>query len=93
MLVKLSLIKYSKILLIIGRRLTGRYLFGSDLSPSFLKTGTTDEDFQQERKHDSPKHLLCSLARTGESSGELILRTVIAGLHQDHRLHGRPFWQ
>jgi hypothetical protein len=68
--------KDSKILLIIGRRLIGRYLPGSDLSPSFLKTGTTDEDFQQEGKQDSAKHLLYSLARTGESSGEHILRTI-----------------
>ena len=75
-LVKLSLIKDSKILLIIGRRLIGRCLPGSDHSPSFLKTGTTVEDFQQEGKQDSAKHLLYSLARTGESSGEHILRTM-----------------
>ena len=31
-------------------------LHGSDLSPSFLKTGTTDEDIQQEGKQDSAKH-------------------------------------
>ena len=61
------------ILLIIGRRFIGRYLPGSDLSPSFLKTGTTGEE---EGKQDSAKHLLYSLARTGESSGEHILRTM-----------------
>ena len=54
----------------------GRYLPGSDLSSSFLKTGTTDEDFQHEGKQDSAKHLLYSLARTGESSGEHILRRM-----------------
>ena len=53
-LVKLSLLKDLKILLIIGRRLIGRYLPGSDLCPSFLKTGTTDEDSKQEEKQDSP---------------------------------------
>ena len=47
-----------KILLTIERRLIGRYLPGSDLSPSFLKAGTTSEDFQQEGKHDLAKHLL-----------------------------------
>ena len=75
-LVKLSLMKDSKILLIIGRRLIGRYLPGSELSPSFLKTGTTYEDFQQEGKQNSVKHLLYSLARTGEGSAEHILRTM-----------------
>ena len=64
-LVKLPLIKDSKILLILGRRLIGRYLPGSDLSPSFLKTSTIDEDYQQEGKQDSAKHLLYSSARTG----------------------------
>ena len=87
----------SKILLIIGRRLIGRYLPGSDLSPSFLKTGKTDEDFQQDGKQDSAKHLLYGLARTGESPGEHILRTIYGILsgpvHQDHRLHKKPFWQ
>ena len=72
-LAKLSLIKDSKILLIIGRRLMGRYLPGSDLSPS---TGTIEEDFRQKGKQDSAKHLLCSLARTGENSGEHIIRTM-----------------
>ena len=37
----------------------------SDLSPAFLKTGTTNEEFQQDEKQDSVKHLLYSLARTG----------------------------
>ena len=54
--------KRSKIVQITGRRLIGRYLQGSDLAPSFLKTGTTDEDFQQVGKQDSAKHLLYSLA-------------------------------
>ena len=75
-LVKLSLIKDSKILLILGRRLIGRCLPRSDLSSSFLKTGTTNEDFQQEGKQDSAKQLFYSLARTGECSGEHILRTI-----------------
>ena len=39
------------------KKLIGRYLPGSDLSPLFLKTGTTSEDFQQEGKQDSAKHL------------------------------------
>ena len=42
-----------------------------------LKTGTANEDFQQEGKQDWAKHLLYSLARTGESSEERILRTII----------------
>ena len=58
-----------------AKKIMGQYLPGSDLFPSFLKTGTTDEDFQ-EGKQDSAKHLLYSLARTGESSGEHILRTM-----------------
>ena len=49
---------------------------GSDLLQSFLKTGTTNEDIQQEGKLDSANHLLYSPARTGESSGEQILRTM-----------------
>ena len=61
--------------LIIGRRLTGRYLPRSDLS--FVKTGTTDENFHQEEKQDSAKHFFYNLASTGESSGEHILMAVI----------------
>ena len=38
----------SRILLIIGNRLIGLYLDGSDLSPEFLKTGQTDESFQDD---------------------------------------------
>ena len=72
-LVELSLIKDSKILLIIGRRFIGRYLPGSDLSPSLLKTGTSYEDFQ-EGEEDSAKHLLYSLSRTRENSGKHILK-------------------
>ena len=83
--------KEAKILLIIGRRLIGRYLPGSDLSPSFLKSSATDEAFQQEGKQDSAKHLLYSLARTGENSGEHILRTMagilLLWMHQDCRFH------
>ena len=97
-LVKLSLIKYSNILLLIGRGLLGQCLPGSDLTPSFFKTGTNYEDFQQEGKQDLSKHLLYSLARTGESSGEQILRTmarIMSGtwlwMHQDCRLHKKPF--
>ena len=59
--------------------LIGRCLPGSNLSLSFLKTRTTDEDFQQERKQDSVKQLLYSLARTGQSSGEQILM-IMAGI-------------
>ena len=99
-LVQLALIKDSKILLIIGRRLIGRYLPGSDLSQLFLKTGTTDEDFQQEGKQNSAKHLLYSSVRTGDSSGKHILRTtagILSGqwiwMLQDRRLHKKPFWQ
>ena len=73
--VKLSLIKYL-FLLVLGRKLTRRYLPGSDLSPSLLKTGTTNDDFQEEGKQDSVKHLLYSLARTVESAREHILRTM-----------------
>ena len=58
------------------RTLIGQYLPGSDLSPTFIKTGTTDVDFQQEGKQDLAKHLLYSLATTRESSGEHILRTM-----------------
>ena len=54
----------------------GRYLPGSDLSQSFLKTGTTNGDFQQEGKPSQAKDLLYSLVRTGESSEEHILRTM-----------------
>ena len=67
---------------------------------SFLKIGTADEDSQQEGKQNSAKHLLHSLARTGESSGEHILRTMAGILldqwlwmYQDCRLHKKPFWQ
>ena len=44
-----------------NRKKAYRTISGSDLSPSFLKTGSTDEDFQQEGKQDSAKHLLYSL--------------------------------
>ena len=58
----LSLIKDSKIYTNNRMKVIGRYLPGSDLSPSFLKTATSDEDFQQEGKQDSSKDLLYSLA-------------------------------
>ena len=45
------------------------------ISP-LLKTGITDEDFQQVGNQDFAKHLLYSLARTGEISGEHILRRM-----------------
>ena len=64
-LFKLSLIKRLKDLTNNRKKAYRRVLSGSDLFPSFLKTGTTDEDFQQEGKEDSSKHLLYSLARTG----------------------------
>ena len=67
--------KRLKALLIIGRMLT-EWFFGSDLSPSFLKTGATNEDFQQEGKEDLAKYLLYILARTWESSEEHIFRTM-----------------
>ena len=34
----------------------------ADLSPTFLKTGTTDETFQQSEKQNSLRHLLKSSA-------------------------------
>ena len=43
-----TIINNPKILLMIGRRLIGQYLPRTDLSPSFLISGTTNEDFQQE---------------------------------------------
>ena len=69
-----------------------RYLPGSDLSPSFLKTGTTDGDFEQEGKQDSAKYLLYILVRTGESSGEHILKTM-AGILLGPMALEQPFWR
>ena len=47
-----------------------------DLSQTFLKTGTTNETFQQSGKQDSFRHLLKSLANMQESSGSQFFRTT-----------------
>ena len=63
-------------LLIMLRRLMGRYCDGSDWSPEFLKTGQTADSFQQSGKHSSWMHLLNNFARIGESSGDRFFRTT-----------------
>lgn len=60
----------SDTLLIMLRRLIGRYCEGSDWPPEFLKTGQTEDSFQQSGKHSSWMHLLNNFARIGESSGD-----------------------
>lgn len=47
-----------KDLLITQRRLTRVEFLDTDLSPAFLNTGTTDENFQILGKQDSFKHIL-----------------------------------
>ena len=53
---------FSKTLLTIERRLTGRQFLAVDLSLTFLNTGTTDETFHQSGKQNSLRHLLKSSA-------------------------------
>ena len=60
----------------IGRRLMGRYLVGSDLSPEFLNTGHTDDVFHEDGKHFSFRQRLKSFARIGAISGAVFLRTI-----------------
>ena len=66
----------SKILLIIGNKLIGLYLDGSALSPEFLKTGQTDENFQDDGKHFSVRQRLNSFVKIGASSGAVFFRTT-----------------
>ena len=66
----------SNSLLIMLRRLIGRYCEGSDWSPEFLKTGQTEDSFQQSGKHSSWMHLLNNFARIGESSGDKFFKTT-----------------
>lgn len=57
---------------------------GSDSSPEFLKTGLTDDNFQQAGKLEAARHLLYSLERTGASSGAHFLMNITgipSGLH------------
>ena len=44
-------------------RLTERQILGGDFFPTFLNTGTTEENFQESKKQDSLKHILKSLTR------------------------------
>ena len=55
--------KFSKVLLTIVMRLTERQILGGDFFPTFLNTGTTEENFQESKKQDSLKHILKSLTR------------------------------
>ena len=61
-----------------------------DLSSSYLKTGSIDEDFQQEGKQDSAKNLLYRLEKTGKAL--VLCRGHWLWMNQDPRLHGKPFW-
>ena len=54
----------------------GRYFVESHLSPEFLKTGHTDEFFQDLGKHDSLRHLLKSLDNIGEISADRCFKTI-----------------
>ena len=58
----LSFTSFSKTLLTTERRLTGGYFLVVDLSPTFLKTGNTNETLPQSGKQDSTRHLLKSSA-------------------------------
>ena len=44
--------------------------------PNFLKTGQTENSFQQSGKHSSWVHLLNNFARIGESSGDKFFKTT-----------------
>ena len=48
-----------------------------DLFPTFLKTGTTDETFQQSGKRYSFRQILKSSAKMYESSGSQFFRTTL----------------
>lgn len=50
----------------------------------FLKTGTTEEDFQQAVKQEAAKHLLQSIERAGASSRAHFLRTFVAIASSSH---------
>lgn len=47
-----------------------------DGSPEYLKTGTTDKDFQQAANQDAAMYLLYSFERTGVSIGAHSLLTI-----------------
>ena len=60
---------------ITDRRLTGQQFLAVDLSPTFLKTGTTDETFQQSGKQ-SFRHILKSSASNYESPASQFFKTI-----------------
>ena len=63
------------------RKKTNRaVVFSSNLSPTFLNTGTSDETFQHSGKQDSFRHILKSSASMYESSGSQFFRTT-TGIH------------
>ena len=67
---------FSKALLTTERRLSEQKNFAVDLSLTFLKTGSTNETFQQSGKQDSCRHLLKSSAIMYKDSGSQFFRTI-----------------
>ena len=68
--------RFSKTLVTTERRLTGWQCLAVDLSPIFLRTGTSDETFQQYGKQDSFRHILKRSASIYESSYSQFFRTT-----------------
>ena len=73
------LIRDLNTLLIMGRRLIGRYLEGSDFPPEPLKTGTTEACFQLGRNTDFDRNKRYNFQRTEDGSGGHIFK-AIAGI-------------
>ena len=59
-----------------GRKLIGWHLDGSDFSPEPLKAGTTEANFQKDKKTNFDKQRLYRFDRTGDNSGKHIFRTI-----------------
>ena len=64
----------SKSLLMIQRRLIGLYLDGSDRSPEPLKTGHTEDVFQD--VGNDFRQRLNNFVRIGDISGEMFFKTT-----------------
>ena len=67
---------FSRTLLTIERRLTGRQSLAKHFSPTFVNTEITGETFQQFGKQDSFRHILKSSASMYEKSGSQFFRAT-----------------
>ena len=63
-------------LLMIHKRLIGRYCDGEERSPEFVMTGQMRDNFDELGKHFSLKQRLKSFANIGDISGDRFFKTT-----------------